>query len=204
MNIEIIEKEGNMNEIYGIKTSKTFRNYMNSKIKHFVVTNNKEMEMVMKSILNAYDKFHPEIKSDVILKSWKNKSTFEVIKKPDYFEVTTYQKESEYVEPKEIKTKIQRYEIECLLNAFKGFVGLDVKTKEIAREYCILTNLRLNSHNKPLFEDGIFSWDRFFSDRSLHMKFNIMLRLLAKLGFIEYMGGKSRVISDLDLQSIFS
>jgi hypothetical protein len=59
-NLETIQVNGNIHEIYGIKGCKSFKSYIQSRINHFLKTGDKLEEMKLRTILGVYEKFHGE------------------------------------------------------------------------------------------------------------------------------------------------
>jgi len=74
MEVETIEKQGDASEFFGIKSSKTFRNYIENRIGR---VKDIETRFILKGVLEAYEHFHPKAKEDnfkleiEIISGWK-------------------------------------------------------------------------------------------------------------------------------------
>ena len=190
--------------------SHSFRGWIIGKIKQAKNEENLDVLFMMKEIYNKYLEF--ETKARINLRGWKGKSSFEVIKKPDSFEVITYQRKDKYSEPKEIKREISKKEVNLIYESICNILNSrgkntiikeKVSSKDIAREYCILSNLNENSYKKPLFDKDGFNYDEFFADRFLHIQTNLILRLLDFYGFINYVGRYVQLLDNRpDIQTI--
>lgn len=111
------------------------------------------------------------------LESWKNKSSFQVIKKPDRFIIITYQKPDQDSSPKEIKREINKNEVNEVLYWISTLDATcekrAIQTSEIAEK---------------VFK---MPWKRVFADRFKHTQLNLILRLLDYYGVTHYRGGNT-------------
>lgn len=203
---EIIEKEGNPKKIWGIKSSKTFKSFLESKLKHFTKTNNTEYRLMIKGILDAYNHF--EMKKRVVdkidLPKFKGKSGIEIIEHPNYFEVISYQKTDEEI--KEVKNHISIQDLKPLINAIEPLQShKKYKTRYIAQEYIKCANMSLNSRGRAFFDENGFNFEGFTGDRKIYLPFNIMLNILKHYEFINYYksGHIEKLKDKFDLQSFF-
>jgi len=204
--LETIDTPGNYDAIKALSSSKSFKTWLESRINIFRKRNNLEVVNMLEQVKSAYLKFHPELMSRANLESWKSKSTFDFIKTPEYYKVTTWEKPDQDHEAKPINHIIYKSDLNNLIQAFNKLnVGKLIKTKELAREYCIFAGITHNCDNDNLFEgqNKIFSFKKFFLDRSKHLQLNIMLRLFNELNYIKYRGGFSQVINNFDIQTLF-
>lgn len=197
--IETIEVSGNIEQIYGVKSSKSFRGYMNSRIKHCLSRGDKETEMMLRAILGVYDKFHSD-KVRVELNGWKGKDEIQFIEKPTSFDIITHQKPDQDSEPKETKHNISKKEINDVIYALNNCKASYNKeneeykdTKDIAEEFCRRRKITHNDKDNNLWANG-FEWGRFFADRHLHNNLNLCLRLLDRLEVIKYRAGRSYIL----------
>lgn len=159
----------------------------------------------IQSLLVDFERFHS--KAEVRLKSWKGKSGFHIIIKPDSFDIVRYRKKDQDSEPQEVIRNILKEDVNTVLKALylaKNKTAKEkIQTREIAREYCILSNLNENNHNRLLFEGEEFIWDNFFSDRVMHTFLNDILDLLDYYNIICYRAGKSQILRKVgDIQLI--
>ena len=190
-----IERAGSYNKFSGKTKAKDFRSWVHAKIGLFSKKDNLEMMFIFKEILRAYNHYNPEKKVEVRAKQWKGKSSIEILKELDRLIIIKYQKPSPDEEPKEIRTEANKQELEALIYAIKSSRLEYIPTKELALDYCGIMN-----YNDML--NGEF-WKNFFSNRPLHNKFTLMLNALQELGFVEYKGGKTKLLDkDLSIQLV--
>lgn len=188
-------------KIRGLSQSHSYSQWLQSRINIFQKRNNLEMVNILNTCKEVYLKFHPITTSTIKLNGWKNKSSIEFIEKPDSFEIITFQREDQDHNPKEMRHEISKEQINKVISAINELWAKKtekdrqfIKTKEIARNYCILANLRLNNQGHELFPNGSFEFGRFFSDRALHLSLNLICRLLDNLNIIKYRAGKIQVL----------
>lgn len=156
---------------------------------------NTEQEFFLRGLYEKFKSFYPKQTVEVKANQWKNKSSFEILKKIDRLVIIKYQKETAESEPKEIRTEINKRELESTILAIKNSKDEYTETRQLALEYCIRMDYL------DLLE-GDF-WKNFFSNRPLHNKFTLILNALQELGFIEYKGGKTKLLNkDISLQLI--
>jgi hypothetical protein len=194
---ETIEKEGRLNRFSGKTKCKDMRSWITMWIGQHSKRGNLDMVFVFQEVLKAYNYFEPEKVVEVDAKQWKGKSSIEVLKEIDRLIITKYQKETPESEPKEIRTEVSKEELGALIYSIKIMTGnnptIEVPTNKLAHTYC----------NKLGYAEGLATdfWKEFFNNRSLHNKFTIMLNGLQELGFIEYKGGKTRLLNkDISVQ----
>ena len=199
--IEKIEVQGNPKDFLGVKSSKTFRNYIQSRINRI---KDVETRFVLMGILEAYNYFHPINKTKVKIQGFKGKSSIEIIKRPNHFETIQYRKTDDGI--KEIKNNVTIQELKPLISCFKGLsVKKRYKTRYIAQEYCKSAEISLDSKGRAFFDDKGFNFNMFVGDRNNYCKFNIMLKILEYYGFVEYFKSGEIIILDdgFDFQSEF-
>jgi len=131
-------------------------------------------------------------------------SGFSIIEKPDEFELIRHRKKDQDSEPVEIKKVITKEEVNKVILAInRTRMSENIPTPIIAREWCKLQGLELNSHNRALFEGEEFIWDNLFSDRGLHTTLNDILDLLDFYQIIHYRAGKSTILKKVvDIQLV--
>jgi len=195
--IERIEKLGEMNKFTGKTTAKTMRGWIEGRINKFLKQNNLEMIFIFKEILNAYNYYHPETKLEVKVDSWKGKSSIELIKSIDRLTIIKYQRQNKYAEPTKSITEVTKEELNALIEVIKR-LSEDIET--IETKYLSMAYSRA----LDLGHSGWKTGDKpFFSDRKNHNKFTLMLGALDKLGFVEYINGKTKLLNKkLDIQMI--
>jgi len=203
--VESIDSKGNPNKFSGKSTAEDMRGWIIGKIGKFSKSNSLELRMLFEEVLKAYNKFHPQNLIEVEISPWKGKSSFEIIKRIDGLTIIKYQKPNKESEPKKITTEVNKRQLSCLIEAIKynSFKESEIKTKDIAFQYCINMGIRKTPKGKDLF-DGNFD-DRYYGWRGFHNRITIMLRALDKLGFIEYSNGKTKLINkNLSIQTILT
>jgi len=120
---------------------------------------------------------------NVIIEGWRGKSSFVFKEVGDNIIVTKYQKPEKGAEAKEIKTTISLTELrrikeEILFLFRRNGNSFFIKSKTIA---------------ELVYGE---TWDKIFNNRKRHNKFTIILNVLDKKGFIEYRGGRVRLIEN--------
>lgn len=172
---------------------KTIEKYLESQLK--VIRYNKEnwtnieLVQVFEDLCKKANKLKSEAKVNLV--GWKNKSSFQVIKKPDKFIIITYQKKDQDSEAYEVNTEITKEEVNEILVAIQQLNdGNKIPTRKIGEL----------AYKKP--------WDDIFSNRKVsnygnHIKLNLILRLLNHEGLIRYRSRFSTVLNKkLDIQEI--
>lgn len=145
----------------------------------------KELQLIFEESLAKYDEL--QTKARVSLAGWKGKSSFEVVKKPDCFEVITFQKPDKDSKPHEVRTIITKEEVnQVLIGLQKLDKGKKIPTRKLG---------------ELIYQKD---WDKeIFCDRQLHPKLTKILGMLDKFGFIKYRGGSSLVLNkNLDIQLV--
>jgi len=164
--------------------SHTYLGYMLQKMKEARDKRNFDVALLIQFFYKKYLEFEEHEK--VLLQGWKGKSGIQVINKPDYFTIVTYQKSDQDSEPQEIKRDISKMEVNRiigvinLLNEGKKISTRDIGEKAYKRE-----------------------WDRIFSDRFLHTNLNLILRFLDYYGLTHYRGKYTTVVKNVrEIQEI--
>lgn len=134
----------------------------------------KVLESMYKEVANL------ETSEKVVLKSWKGKSSLQIIEKPDYFVVITFQKEDQDSEPKEVKREITKLEVNRIIKTINDLNnGGKIPTRDIGEK----------AYKR--------NWDDIFSDRFLHTSLNLILRLLDHYGMTHYRGRYTTVLKSV-------
>ena len=198
-NIENIEQIG---DGLDFKSSAVdMRGWITGKMNIFTRKGNLEYETLFKTILKAYNHYHPERIVPVEIKGWHGKSSFEIIKEIDKLVIIKYQRANHSSEPIRTQIEASKKELESLIYSINYlWKGVPLETKHLAFEYCMKMNIKETPKGKSL-TDGEF-WTRFFAWRSMHNKFTLMLDALDKLGFINYSGGFTTLNKKLEIQEI--
>lgn len=192
--VEKIEIAGNPQEIFGLKSSKSFREYMRKRIAHFMKTGDKQLEMSLRTVLGVYDRFHPELKTSIDVESKFGVSGIQsIIEKIDFIEVTTWRKSGPFV------INIPKEDIQLVIQSLRNLkMEQNIRTEYIAGAYCRLARIDENNKGKPLFDESGFIWNNFFGWRIKHLTFTIILNVLSIKGLIHYEKGLTQIL-DLDL-----
>jgi len=190
-----------MNKIINIHKCKTFRKALQTLMGQQVKKGNHELEFYTKSILDLYNRFHPEKIVPVEVQGWHGKSSFELIKEIDKLVIIKYQKPKKGSEPLKVVTEASREELNALINAIK-FLWENRENKEKGIPTRLLT--MAYSGNMHLNHSDWKKGDKpFFSDRKEHNHLTLMLGALDRLGLIKYEGGYTTVLNNkLDIQLI--
>ncbi len=178
--IEIIEREGKT-KFRRKSKAKNMKGWINGFISSYSKKGNTELEFIFREVLNAYNHFHPEKKTQTEVKSWKGKSSIEIIKEIDKLIIIKYQKPDKESEPKEVRTEITKEELETLIDSIKYYKD-EIKTSNLAMTFSSKLNL------------GHRNWKEFFSDRYWHNRLTLMLNALDSLGFVKYKGGITKLL----------
>jgi hypothetical protein len=203
-NVETVVKEGNLNKFSYKTTAKNFKSWLEHKIGVFSKMNNEEYRQVFMEILRAYNHFEKVV--PVEIKGWKGKSSFEMFTEADKIVVTKYQRETKDSEPSEIKFIFTKEEVSSLIKAINylesKYPNNEHKSLDIAFQYVLNLGIRTTSKGKNMFS-GDFR-EMFYSERTLHNRFTILLNVLEKQDFISYKGGLVKVLKQLDIQTILN
>lgn len=186
--------------------AKTFKGWLQGYINKSRKTelSNIELPYVLQQILDKYKEYEKKnVMSSVKLDNWKGQDRIRFIEKPDYFEVYTHQKKDQDSLPKETKREITKLEINqviAAINTSKGTIDKKTKetyykTKEIAKNYSIIANIKQTKSGENLFPNNKFVWSRFFGNRHLHTNLNLCLRLLDYYKVIRYRAGRSVILN---------
>lgn len=179
--VEKIEKQGNPENIWGIKTSKSYRNFLMAKLRHFVRHKNVECEFMIRGFIKAYDYFHggdefkeKNYKHEIeIVSGWKGEGSLEVYKGFDNdFRINEVIKDK-YAEIVKIKhSEVKKEDLNRMIRIIKGLeVGKPIKCYEIAK--------RLG------FED----WKSLWKERRIYFKkYYYPIKVLEALKVISYFG----------------
>ena len=156
--------------------AKTFSGYLIGLMKKARDDDNFEITFFLQEIYKEYMKFQKC--SNAILKNWKGKSGIKIFSKPDRFIIITFQKKDQDSLPEEKKTEVTKEELNKLIYFINSLKKTEIKTREIA---------------EILYKE---KWKDVFSNRSEHIKLNLMLRLLDYLKLINYRAGIIKIINE--------
>lgn len=168
LDLSLFRKRGN---------SHTYAGYLIQKMKEARDQRNFDVALLIQFFYKKFLEFEEHEK--VQLKGWKGKSGIQVINKPDYFTIVTYQKEDQDSEPHQVTRDISKMEVNRIigvinqLNEGKKISTRDIGEKAFKRE-----------------------WDKIFADRFLHTNLNLILRLLDYYGLTHYRGKYTTVIKN--------
>lgn len=183
--------------------AKTVKGLFQSYIKEAKRTGNVDVQLILEEMLVQVEQIQKENTVQVDLVSWRGKDKISFIEKVDSFIIETHQRPDQDSEVKTSKKIIFKDEINQVINAinqankFKDKEGNEyTETPEIAEKFCINSNLSLNHKEDSLFPNGSFDWDNFFSDRNLHNRLNLTLRLLDHYSIIKYRGKRIWVLNN--------
>jgi len=167
IDLKILRKKSN---------AKTFSGYLIGLMKKARDDDNFEITFFLQEIYKEYMKFQKC--SNAILKNWKGKSGIKIFSKPDRFIIITFQKKDQDSLPEEKKTEVTKEELNKLIYFINSLKKTEIKTREIA---------------EILYKE---KWKDVFSNRSEHIKLNLMLRLLDYLKLINYRAGIIKIINE--------
>lgn len=166
LDLSLFKKRGN---------SKTFKGYLLQKLKESRKQENLDVALLIQHFYKKYLEF--ETSEKVVLKSWKGKSSLQIIEKPNYFIVITYQKPNQDENPVEIKREIPKLEVNRIIKTISELnEGKKISTRDIGEM----------AYKRE--------WDKIFSDRFLHTNLNLILRLLDHYNITHYRGKSTTVI----------
>lgn len=212
MAIEIQNKQIKVETIEDKSRAKSFSSWIQSEIN--LARRNKsritklELPFILQGILDKYKEFEKQGVGYVKIDSWKGKSGIvKLIKKPNIIIAHKYQKPAKGDEPQLVKYKITKGELNAVITSLnylqKSEKADEYETSDIAKYYCKILGLTNNKKGFPLFLKGEFLWDNFFSWRSQHNRFTIILNILDSEKMIVYKGGKSKIINNsISIQTI--
>lgn len=134
-----------------------------------------ELKLISRELLLEYNR-----ERKVVIEGWHGKSSFAFKEVGDSIIVTKYQKPERGAEPKEVKTTISFTELKGIYKTIKF----------------LCTNSNLETLKSKTIAQSFYkeSWKDIFNNRKRHNKFTIILNVLDKKGFIEYRGGRIRLI----------
>jgi hypothetical protein len=154
---------------------KTFKGYLIQKIKDARNDEHKDLVFILMELYNKYKEF--EQSENIQLNSWKGKSSFEVIEKPDSYIIIKYQKPDQDSKPEIKLREITKFEANKVLSIIHELnIGQKISTREIGERL----------YNRK--------WDDIFSDRFAHTQLNYILRLLDYKKIIKYRGRFSKLL----------
>lgn len=157
--------------------SHTYPGYMLQKMKEAREQRNFDVALLIQFFYNKFLEFEEHEK--VLLQGWKGKSSLEIINKPDYFVVVTYQKDNQDTEPHQVTTEISKFEVNRIIKVINDLnEGKRISTRDIGEK----------AYRRE--------WDKIFSDRPLHLSLNLILRILNFYGLTHYRGKYTTVIKN--------
>jgi hypothetical protein len=169
LDLNLIKKRGN---------SKTFKGFLIGKLKEAMNNENKELAFILQEIYKRYSEY--ETPETIVLKSWKGKSSINIIEKPDYFIIITYQKDDQDSKPHEVKREVTKLEVNRIIKTINELnIGEKIPTRDIGER----------AYKRK--------WDDIFSDRFLHTTLNLILRLLDYYKIIKYRSRYSTVLNNI-------
>lgn len=176
--VEIEEKKSRIDLNILKKKSKanTFSGYLIGLMKKAREDENFEITFFLQEIYKKYMEFQKT--SNIMLKSWKGKSGIRVIRAPDRFIITTFQKKDQDSLPSEKKLEVTKEEVNRVIYFINQLKKNEIKTREIA---------------ELVYKEN---WKEVFSNRSEHIKLNLILRLLDYLELIKYRAGIIKILND--------
>lgn len=180
--LEEIEKTSqpklDLNILKKRSSAKTPSGLILSYAKEFKKKDNLEMTILFQELYKKI--ISMETREKVILKSWKGKSSIQIIEKPDYFIIITFQKDDQDSIPHEVKREIPKLEVNRIIKTISELnKGEKISTRDIGE----LAYKR--------------KWENVFSDRLLHTNLNLILRLLDHYEIIRYRGRYTQVIKKI-------
>ena len=197
-NIQRIEKKGKP-KVLGVKGCKSYRKALQTLIGSYYKKKETDLEFHTRGLLELYNKFHPEKRGCIPIKEWKGQSSFQLIKDLDKLTIIKYQRKDKHSEPKEQITKVSKEELTALVDSIKYLNKKELDSFDIAFQYCLRMNIRKTPKGKDMFS-GDFK-EMFYSYRTLHNKFTIMLNALEEESLIEYSAGKVKLLNkDISVQ----
>jgi len=210
--IETIEKIGDSKKVRGISSAKNMRGFIQGKINHFmkypfVKYSGKDVEMLLRGLLLAYNDFHPELKATVAMEGWKGKSGIKIKQYPIYFECIEWRKTDPDHEAKKVSNKIDK---EHFYNFVKALEKLDVgaryKTKEVAQIWARLNEVWKNAHGRRVFDADGFNFANIAGCRTTYMNFYYPVKIAEFYKLVKYekRGYITRLKEDLKIQTEFT
>jgi len=161
-------------------SAKSFGGMLIGRMKQAHNCGNMELAILFQELYYDYKRFNET--AIVNLKGWQGKSSLHIIQKPDYFEVYTWQKSDKYSKPHQVKRDVSKEEVNQVINAINYLNKEDYKipTREIG---------------ELVYQKD---WDLIFADRFTHIQLNTIMRILDFYGFIDYRGGKTKVLNKIE------
>ena len=191
-------------------SAKTYQGWIIGQFKKAINDKNQDVAKILETCYYKYVEFD-ELRSTARLRiaGWKGKSGIKIINLPEKFELISHKKTDKGEIPKEIKRIISKKEVNLVIHALNLCRNASpdeekIKTRDIAREYCILTDLKENGNNRELFDKDGFIWENFFGDRQLHPHLVDILNILDYYCVIHYYRiGKAQILKKImDIQLI--
>jgi len=176
--IERIEKEGNPNEIWGVKSCKSYKSYLMKRIEQHRKKNNLEVVFILTHLLQAYEHFHKEKDSNYkleleIINGWKGEGNLEVYRGFD----------NDFIIKEPIKDK-ETGDI--------SYTTKQISKDDVNRMVRIIKNLDLNK-KYTCYEIGerlgYKEWKDLWRERKVYFKiYYYPVKILEKLRMIKYSG----------------
>jgi len=179
--------------VLGVKNCKSYRKALQTLIGSYYKKGETELEFHTKGLLDLYNKFHQEKQGCIPIEEWKGQSSFQVIKDLDKLTIIKYQRKDKHSQPKEQITKVSKEELTALIDSIKYLNKEELDSFDIAFQYCLRMDIRKTPKGKDMFS-GDFK-EMFYSYRTLHNKFTIMLNALEEENLIEYSAGKVKLLN---------
>lgn len=204
-NFERDTYEPNINFIKKKSNAKTYRGYLQGclqKARNDYKNDSCSINTVLliEDLIKTFNKFYPSVR--VNIKGWKGKSGIvKITRGLGGFNIVRMRKENQDECVKEIGSEILFDDMNLVLKALYSSRGEEnavgkISTRYIAENFCKLSGMDINGHNRQLFEGDEFIWDNFFSDRKLHQFLNDCLGTLDYFKVILYRGKFSEILKD--------
>ncbi len=169
LDLNLLKKKGN---------SHSYSGWLLSRMKEAREQKNLDVCELLQTCYKKFMEFQKH--EDILLKGWKGKSSLSIINKPDYFVITTYQKENQDTEPHQVNREITKIEVNRIINVLNELnQGKRISTRDIGEK----------AYRRK--------WDDIFSDRFLHTNLNLILRLLDHYGLTNYRGKYTTIIKPI-------
>ena len=202
--LEVIEKKGEIG-MKGVKNCSTCRKAFETLLADQTRRGNIELQRYTERIIEIYNRFHPKTELQVEGKSWKGKSSFDMIMEYDKLVVTKWQKADEDSKPKPFSFTFTHEEIKWFLESINYVWSRNedekgIKTEDIAFQYCLKDSKRRYERGDLFegeFKKNLYKW------RMLHYWITIFLGALDRMQLTTYKKGKTILLKNkLDLQTV--
>jgi hypothetical protein len=211
--VERVETEGVVDKIQGISKARSFRGWLQGRINVFLKQAQRgsrfanDMEKTLKTVLNVYNKFHPETKVALEIEGWKGKSGVQIIAHPEYFECIEFRKQAPGEEPKKVINKVYKKDFNDFLVVL-GKLELNKRyaTREVAEIWCRTNHIWNNYHGRKIFDNQTgFNFANVAGCRSSYMRFYYPIKICEYYKLIKYekRGFITRLKEDLKIQTGF-